>query len=182
VTVGTDPGAITDVDDFSVQLLAGTCPYDVNITITKIENPPEYALRHFLNGCDFGPSGIVFNVPVTITIPYAVTGAAGTPTPYWYDSRTGALSQEGITNIEVIEVTSSLHALRFDATHLTPFFAMLRSAGGGGGGSGGCALSRSKDGNIIEYFLPYGVLAFVMIVLKWRDRRYRTHSEKTPSK
>jgi len=182
VTIGTDPGAITDVDDFSIELLAGTCPYDVNITITEIANPPENALRYFLNGCDFGPSGIQFNVPVTITIPYAVTDTTGTPTAYWYNSRTGTLSQEGITNIEIIELSSSLHALRFDTTHLTPFFAMRGGVIGGGSGGGGCSLSRSQEGNIVEYFLPYGVLVLLMIVLKWRDRRHRAFSGKAPSK
>lgn len=182
VTVGTDPGAIADEDDFSVVLLAGTCPYDVNIVITEIENPPESVLQNILNGCDFGPSGLVFNVPVTMTIPYAVTGAAGTPTAYWYNSRTGALSLEGITNVEIIELTSSLHALRFDSTHLTPFFVMQRTAtGGGGGGGGGCALSSSKDESIFEYFLPYGSLAIVMMALRWRDRRSKKCSPKTSS-
>ena len=77
---------------------------------------------------------------------------------------------------------SSLHALRFDATHLTPYFVMLSGATGGGGGSGGggCALSHSQDGSIVEYCLPYGILVLFMIVLKWRDRRYKMNYEKTP--
>jgi len=186
VTIGTDPASITNVDDASVELFAGVCPYDVTITITKIENPPEDLLPGLLNGYDFGPSGLVFDVPVIITIPYAVTGAAGTPTPYWYDSRTHSLSQEGIdtNNTEIIERTSDIHALRFTTTHLTPFFVVLEdSPGGGGGGSGGggCALSHSQDGSIVEYFLPYGALALFMIILRWKDRRYRRSSGKALS-
>ena len=180
VTVGTDPANIAGVNDVSAELFAGVCPYDVDITITQIDNPPEYALRYFLNGYDFGPSGLTFNIPITMTIPYAVTDAAGTPTAYWYDSRTGTLSQDGITNIEVLTLDTNLHALQFKTTHLTPFFAMLTEStggGGGGGGGGGCSLSHYREGSAVEYFLPYGILALVMIVLKWRDRRYKINSE-----
>jgi len=193
-TVGTDPASITDADDVSVVVPAGACPYDVTISITKIENQHEYGSLPFLNGYDFGPSGMTFNTPVTITVPYAVTGDAGRPTVYWYDSRAwyNPLSQQGITNIETIAITSSLHALRFKTTHFTPFYILLGTAiytaaddtvsvsDGGGGGGGGCSLSHSQDGSILEYFLPYGALALFMFILKWRDRRYRKDFDKTP--
>jgi len=192
-TVGTDPGSITGVDDASVVLPAGACPYDATISITKIDNQSEYGSLPCLNGYDFGPSGITFNTPVTITIPYAVTGAAGTSTVYWYDSRSwyNPLSQQGITNIERIVITPSLHALRFKTTHFTPFYVVLGTAtdtvtdtisisDSGGGGGGGCSLSHSQDGSILEYFLPYGALALFMFILKRRDRRYRKDFGKTP--
>ena len=183
-TVGTDPASIIGVDDVSVVLPEGACPYDVTISITKIENQGEYSSLPCLNGYDFGPSGIAFNTPVTITIPYAVTDAAGTSTVYWYDSRAwyNPLSQQGITNIERIVITPSLHALRFKTTHFTPFYVLPGAAAdtvsdtaissGGGGGGGGCSLSHSQDGSILEYFLPYGALALFMFILKRRDRRY----------
>ena len=185
-TVGTDPGSITDVDDVSVVLPEGACPYDVTISITKIENQDEYGSLPCLNGYDFGPSGITFNTPVTLTIPYAVTGDAGTPTVYWYDSSAwyNPLSQQGITDVETIVITSSLHALRFKTIHFTPYFVLQGVAsvagsgssssggGGGGGGGGGCSLSHSQDGSILEYFLPYGALALFMFILKRRERRY----------
>jgi len=108
---------------------------------------------------------------------------------YWYDSRAwyNPLSQQGITNIEIIEITSSLHALRFKTTHFTPYYVLPGAAAdtiadtttetisisdGGGGGGGGCSLSHSQDGSILEYFLPYGALALFMFILKRRDRRY----------
>jgi len=183
-TVGTDPQSITDDEDVSVVVPAGACPYDVTISITRIVNPHEYGTLPFLNGYDFGPSGITFNTPVTVTIPYAVSGDDGTPTVYWYDSRAwyDPLSQQGITDIETIVITSSLHALRFKTTHFTPFYVLLGpaiatvadtvSSSSGGGGGGGCSLSHSQDGSILEYFLPYGALALCMIILKRRDRRY----------
>jgi hypothetical protein len=169
----------------------GACPYDVTISITKIENRNEFDSLPCLNGYDFGPSGIVFNTPVTITIPYTVTGDAGTPVVYWYDSRAfyNPLSQQGITNTQNIVITPSLHALRFKTTHFTPFYVLPGPAtdtvsdtnsDNGGGGGGGCSLSYSKDESILEYFLPYGVLALFMFILKRRDRRYRKDFDKTP--
>ena len=207
-TVGTDPASIIGVDDVSVVLPEGACPYDATISITKIENQGEYSSMPCLNGYDFGPSGIAFNTPVTITIPYTVTDAADTSTVYWYDSRAwyNPLSQQGITNIERIVITSSLHALRFKTTHFTPFYVLsgvvadaatdtdtasdttsdtvadtiISDGGGGGGGGGGCSLSHSQDGSILEYFLPYGALALFIFILKRRDRRYRKDFDKTP--
>ena len=126
-TVGTAPSSIADDEDVSVVVPAGACPYDVTISITKIENPHEYGTLPLLNGYDFGPSGITFNTPVTVTVPYTVTGDDGTPTVYWYDSRAwyDPLSQQGITDIETIVITSSLHALRFKTTHFTPFYVVM---------------------------------------------------------
>jgi hypothetical protein len=138
---------ITDVDDVSIRVFAGTCPYDVNTTITKIENPPENVLPRLLNGYDFAPSGIVFSRPVEITIPYVVTGAAGTPAAYWYNSRTGALGGNNKHRDHRGEFKSA--ALRFRTTHLTPFFADSRChrwgvRGGGGGGAAHYLIPRTK--------------------------------------
>jgi len=174
-TVGAEPASITGVDDVSIVLPAGACPYDVTITIAKIENPHDGTLP-LLNGYDFSPSGIVFSTPVTITMPYAVTGAAGVPMAYWYNSRTGDLSQQEITNIEVIVITPTLHALRFKTTHFTPFYALLGAAaagGGGGGGGGGCSVSPAGQSSILEMLVPCLGLAVVMAILKLRDARNR---------
>jgi len=175
-TVGTDPQAITTVDDVSVVVPAGACSYDVAITVTKIANLPEFAAP-CLGGYDFGPSGIQFSQPVTITIPYVFSGSDGSVTPYWFNSLTGALSQQGITDIQDIPISSSLHALSFKTTHFTAFY--LFAGGGaaaivsGGGGGGGCSVSASGEGNIVEYILPYIGLAVVMTILKMRDIRDR---------
>lgn len=182
-TVGTaDAQSINDVDDASIAIPAGASPYDVTVSITKVDNPQEFSLP-ILNGYEFSPSGLELNSPVTITIPFAVSSTAGTPTPYWYNSLTGTLSQQGIDNIEIIEPSSSLHALRFTTTHLTPYYALLGAvsastdssvsvSGSSGGGGGGCSLSSSRHGgSAIEYFLPYCALALIMLGLRLRDRR-----------
>ena len=174
-TVGTDPQAITTVDDVSIVVPAGACSYDVAITVTKIANLPAFAAP-CLGGYDFGPSGIQFSQPVTITIPYV--NVSGSATLYWFNSLTGALSQQGITDIQDIPISSSLHALSFKTTHFTAFYLFV--GGGttaaivsGGGGGGGCSVSASGEGNIVEYILPYIVLAVVMAILKMRDARDR---------
>jgi len=119
----------------------------------------------------------VFNTPVTITMPYAVTGAAGVPTAYWYNSRTGDLSQQEITDVEVIVITPTLHAMRYKTTHFTPFYVAAAAAaaggGGGGGGGGGCSVSPAGQGSILEMLVPCLGLAVVMAILKLRDARNR---------
>ena len=141
-TVGnSDIQNISNVDDVSIAVPAGASPYDVTVSIRKIDNPHDYVLP-LLNEYEFSPSGLTFSSPVTITIPYAVSASAGTPTAYWYNSATGTLSQQEINDIQIIEVTSSLHALRFTTTHLTPYCALLASPtdpgdGGGDGDTGG---------------------------------------------
>jgi len=175
--VGTDPNAITAADDVSVMVPAGACPYDVTISITKIENPPEFAVRR-LSSYDFGPSGIEFSEPVTITIAYAVSASDNTPTAYWYDSLTGALSQQGITDVQTLVLSPSLHALRFKTTHFTPFYVAAAAAaatagGGGGGGGGGCSMSPTGGGNIMEFLAPYIALVVMMAIVKRRDAKNR---------
>ncbi|MBA7670002.1 hypothetical protein ES703_78144 [subsurface metagenome] len=185
--VGTDPPAITTLDDVSVVVPAGACSYDVTITLTKIANLPAFAAP-CLGGYDFGPSGIQFSQPVTITIPYVFSGSDGSAKPYWFNSLTGALSQQGITDIQDIPISSSLHALSFKTTHFTAFF-LLAGGGtsaaivvGGGGGGGGCSVSSSGEGNIVEFILPYIGLAVVMAILKMRDVRYRKARNMTTGK
>ncbi len=143
-TIGTGKTRdIRDVDDVSIAIPAGACPYDLTISINRIINPHNCDLP-CLSGYDFSPSGVEFNSPVTITIPYAVSSTAGTPAAYWYDSRTGTASRQGIENVEIIELSSDLHALRFTTTHLTPYYALLEvTTDTGSGGKGG----RNKDNN-----------------------------------
>jgi hypothetical protein len=154
-TVGiSDVQNITSVDDVSIVVPAGAAPYDVTISIARRGNAHDYALP-LLNEYEFSPSGVKFNSPVTITIPYAVSNTAGTPTAYWYDAATGMVSQQDIQNSQIIQLTSSLHALSFTTTHLTPYCALLGAAtdpGDGGGdsdtgGDSGNGNSQKGKGN-----------------------------------
>jgi len=109
-------------------------------------------------------------VPVTIVIAYEPAGDDMSYTAYWYNPLSGTLSQDGITNIETIKLSSSLWALRFNTTHFTQFFVGGGLSMGGGGGGGGCSLSSNNEGNILDFALPYLVLAVVIVVLRIRDR------------
>jgi len=95
--------------------------------------------------------------------------------PYWFNSLTGTLSQQGITNIRDIVISSTLHAVSFETMHFTPFYLLEGGATvtlGGGGGGGGCSVSSGSEGNIVDFILPYVALTLFMLILKWRDRRY----------
>ena len=173
--IGVDPQAITDVDDVSIVLPAGACLYDVDISIVTILNQQVFATPCY-GSYDFGPSGIQFNQPVMITIPYIYADSNGTTVPYWFNSLTGTLSQQGITNVRDIVISPTLHAVSFETTHFTPFYLLGGDAAvvlSGGGGGGGCSVSAGNEGNIVEFVLPYIVLFVVMAIIKKRDARYR---------
>jgi hypothetical protein len=171
-TVGpTSPAAVGDV---SVTVAAGACPYDVIVSISEMENPPTVSSDAVLV-YEFGPSGLQFTEPVTITIPYAVADFPnGVPTLYWYDAQTGGLTQQGITAIETIEISETIRAVRFKTTHFTPYGLFDTGAGGGGsgGGGGGCALAPTgRQEDFTGFLLPYLVIAVAMAILKQRDRQ-----------
>jgi hypothetical protein len=180
VTIGTDPASIDDVDDVSVAVPAGACPYDVTITITELDNLPELPPGGIGISYDLAPSGLEFSSPVTITIPHAASDCPGLPIyrAYWYDPLIGGWGPVGGIPATHIEISPTLHAVTFETTHFTHYGvgATASGGGGGGGGGGGCSLSRSHDGSIVEYFLPYGALILIMFIIKWRDRRYRGSS------
>jgi len=169
-TVGTEPEAINAIDDVSVVVPAGASSCDIKITISTINNPQAFAME-CLGGYDFGPSGIEFNKPVTVTIPYNVSDSSASTSAYWYNSLTGALSQQGITNVEDIVVSPTLHALRFETTHFTQFYLLLGSGTAAAGGGGGCSVSPDNQGSIAEFLLPYIGLTVMMVIMRLIDVR-----------
>ena len=172
-TVGTEPASISSIDDVSAEFPPGAYLCDVKVTISRIRNPhkPPSNNRTFLY--EYGPSGTTFSEPVTITIPYNATTLVSSPSAYWYNPLTGLYSQEGITDVEVIQISSGLYALRFKTTHFSIFGGGGPFAFGGGGGGGGCSMSPNSQDSIAELLLPYIGLAVAMVVLKLRDRRKR---------
>ena len=180
-TVGTQPATASSADDVSIIVPAGAYSCDIKITISRVKNPPKFTLDRFSIPYDFGPSGINFDQPVTITIPYEVLASGNSPSAYWYNSLTGTHSQQGITDVESIVISPTLHAVRFKTTHFTQFFVGGSSSGGsssvsggGGGGGGGCSMSRNQQGSLPEFLLPYIVLSVVMVIIRYRDARNRT--------
>jgi len=175
-TVGTMRNAIQSVDDVSAEVPQGAYLCDVKVTVSKIKNPQKTPSNNRTFLYEFGPSGTTFSKPVTITIPYNATTLVSSPSAYWYNLLTGLYSQEGITDVEVIQISSGLYALRFKTTHFSIFggggsFGGI--FGGGGGGGGGCSMSSNSQDSIAELLLPYIGLAVAMVLLKLRDRRKR---------
>jgi hypothetical protein len=174
-TIGA--ASVAQLGDVSVVIPAGACPQDVVVSITPIQNPQPNSAAEVLP-YDFGPSGLAFSQPATITIPYAASAFGGNPpVPGWYDARTGTVSQQGIADVQTLNISSSIRALRFKATHFTPYVllpASTTSAGASGGGGGGCSLSAQKEGDPLAYFIPYVALAVVMGILRRRDTARRS--------
>ncbi|MBW8042178.1 MAG: hypothetical protein FVQ85_19565 [Planctomycetes bacterium] len=170
--IGTPFGSINDTDDVSVEIPAGAYLSDITITISKIRNPqkPPSNNRTFLY--EFGPSGTTFSEPVTITIPYNATTLVSSPSVYWYNPLMGLYSQEGITDVEIIQISSGLYALRFKTTHFS-IFGGGGPFGGDGGffGGGGCSMSLDSQASAVELLLPYVGLAVALGALNVRDRR-----------
>jgi hypothetical protein len=187
--VGTPPDEIDDVSDISVQVPAGAFWSDVNLTITRVDNPPS-ASSSLLDvaSYEFGPSSErEFALPVTITLPYAVADASASRSVYWYNPQIGALSQSGISNVEDIVISSTLRAMRFRTTHFSQYITGTQPPTDPkepvDDSTGGCSLSRynhsNTPANIIGYFLPY--LAFVMLILVLKQRDIHATSRFTES-
>ncbi|MHC4517824.1 MAG: putative Ig domain-containing protein [Planctomycetota bacterium] len=179
-TIGPDPATIDEPDDVSIIVPPGACQSDVRVTISEILNPHAMPAE-CLGSYDFGPSGIEFDQPVTVTIPYRFSGDGSSAKPYWYDSLTGALSQIGITDVENIVIATDLNALRFKTTHPTPFYLVagdtdsseVSDSFGSSSSPGGCSVSPTGSGSPKESLVPYGLIAMVMVALRRRDRRRR---------
>ena len=173
-TIGPAPATITKAGDVSIVVPAGACQSDVRVTISEILNPL-ISPGDCLGSYDFGPSGIEFDEPVTVTIPYQVAGNRRAKA-YWYNALTGALSQQGITDIENITVSGNLHALRFKTTHFTPYYLVASDSdivafSSSGGGGGGCSMSATGDGSPGHLLVPFAIVFVAMAVLRRRDRR-----------
>ncbi len=170
-TVGTPPENIKTLEDVSVVIPAQACPFNATISVRRIRNPQGYATES-LRVYDFGPSGLTFSQPVTITIPYPSRGT-GKVRAFWFDSAVGAFTDQGVTNVEDVTITPSLHALRFNTTHFTPYLISeeVPGAAGGGGGGGGCSLSAGGQEDVTAYFVPYILAVLVLVGLTLRDKR-----------
>jgi len=170
-TVGTPPAQVAGAQDVSVVVPPGALASDLEISISDLENTPAPSLD-YVAAYDFGPSGVEFREPVTVTIPYTLADGGAEPVPYWYDPVTETLSQEGITDIRRVAVSGDLRVLTFKTTHFTLYFAAqgVTYAQGGSGG-GGCSVAPAADGQALEFMIPYTGLAVAMAGLRLRDRR-----------
>jgi hypothetical protein len=171
---GVPEGHLRSPGDISIKVPPRAFPCDVIINASVIKNPQRFGSKKSLGHFEFGPSGIQFGVPITITIAYAPLGVPAEV--YWYDPGTGLFKQDGITNVTIIE-KETVHLVRFKTRHFTPFYlfggAAAAAVGGGGGGGGGCAVSANGQGKVIEYMLPYFFYIAVLLIIKIKDSRNR---------
>lgn len=176
--------ATTDVDIAGAEVVVPSQFMDASATvsITKVENaPPMDNDQQVPKVIDFGPSGITFNKPATIKIPYSAAdlSAAGISDArrlriFYYNLKTLmweklAVSQvdttNGVVSAEVGhfslyglsdggDISSTAYAATSDTSGVT--------SGGGGGGGGGCFIATACYGS---YDHPY-----VKILRAYRDK------------
>ncbi len=169
----------SDVGDVSVVIPPSAASQDTTVAIKEVENPPAVPASGVLS-YEFSPSGLEFGQPVTITIPYRIADLGDEPpTPLWYDSQTGSLSQRGITDIEHLVLSPTVEAIRFKTTHFTPYYlvstASIDEITAGSGGGGGCSLSSGHaTSDPFGYFIPYLLVVGIVTALRLRDARRRT--------
>jgi hypothetical protein len=166
---GVPEGHLRNPGDISIKVPPRAFPCDTWIKASRIRNTQRFGTRESVGQFEFGPSGIQFGVPITITIAYEPLGAP--VKVYWYDPVTDELRQDGITNVTHIE-RETVHLVRFKTRHFTPFYLFEGSAAaGGGGGGGGCSMSPYGQGSIIEFLLPYTAIVIALLAIRWMDAR-----------
>jgi len=166
---GVPEGHLRNPGDISIKVPPRAFPCDTWVNASRIRNTQRFGTRESVDQFEFGPSGIQFGVPITITIAYEPLGAP--VEVYWYDPNTDALRQDGITNVTHIE-KPTVDLVRFKTRHFTPFYLFEGSAAaGGGGGGGGCSMSPYGQGSVIEFLLPYTAIVIALLAIRRMDAR-----------
>ena len=162
-------GAVTvrsaTVENLQVQIPADALPEGItatDISVAEVSNPREPPAGGFGMAYSLGPSGVVFNSPVTIRIPLADDAPVySTYLVYRYDAGIGCWTQEGIHNPATKVADGSYLEVQVD--HFTVLMAGGGTVNGDGAGGGGCALSPWTNTGPMEVVLPF--VAFVLVLL-----------------
>ncbi len=189
VQINESTNDIDDADDVRIEIPAGALQVDTTVKIRKLNNPPDLPPGAFGVYYEFSPSGLEFLQPVTITIPHKAADCPGHSAynVYFYDpsvlppglpwSRDGITNVKHVTDLQDTSLPADVHIIRFDTTHFTAFGVGGSvpgvAGGGGGGGGGGCSVSAGREGNIVEFLLPYIGFVIVLVILTVRDARVR---------
>ncbi|MGE5295271.1 MAG: putative Ig domain-containing protein, partial [Solirubrobacterales bacterium] len=172
-TIGVNPSTIAKTGDVSIVVPAGACQIDLRVTISEIQNPL-ISSTDCLGSYDFGPSGIEFAEPVTVTIPYQVAAGSRRARAYWYNSLTGALSQQGITEVSDLTISGNLYALQFKTTHFTPYYLVASDSdvvASSSNDGGGCSMSATGGGSPKHLLVPYAIVVVFLAILRRKDRK-----------
>jgi len=162
-------GAVTvrsaTAENLQVQIPAGALPEGMaatDISMAEVSNPPELPTGGFGKAYSLGPSGVVFNSPVTIRMPLADNApACSIYLVYHYDAGTGAWTQAGIHNPAAKAADGSYLQVQVD--HFSTFAASGVTIYGYGCGGGAHALSRWNKGGPVEVILPFVTLVLVLL-------------------
>ncbi len=169
---GVPEGHLRNPGDISIKVPPRAFPCDLWINTSTIKNTRKFGSRKSVSQYEFGPSGIQFGVPITITIAYEPLGSP--VEVYWYDPVTDTFRQDGITNVTHIE-RETVDLVRFKTRHFTPYYLIegdtTAAVGGGGGGGGGCSMSPYGQGSVIEFLLPYTAIVIALLAIRWMDTR-----------
>lgn len=184
VTEVNDVYTVQSVTDPNLQVVVSddALPEDIapdDITISEVSNMPEVppSLGGFGLVYDFGPSGTVFDEPVTIRVPLDPDAPVYTVyNVYRYDpgdltSPQFPWTEEGIHN----PATKSLDGtyLEVEVDHFSVYGTGGYVAYGGGGGGGGCALAPWSDAGPMEFILPFVLFAAILSIATAVDLRRR---------
>ena len=128
--VGPEGGTVTDSRGASVEIPAGALAEATTITIATYENPSGIYSRHgvtpFTGGADFGPDGIEFLKPVTITLPTERKMVPGQTQPlFMQNPDTGAWEMTGFT----LTAADGGYSATAEVTHFTPYVSSLLPPG-----------------------------------------------------
>ena len=128
--VGPDGGTVTDSRGASVVIPEGALAEETTITIATYEDGSGIYSRHgvtpFTGGADFGPDGIEFLKPVTITLPSSQKMVPGQTQPlFMQNPATGAWDMTGFT----LTAAADGYSATAEVTHFTPYVSSLLPPG-----------------------------------------------------
>jgi hypothetical protein len=139
-TIGPGGGSVADGGGASITIPSGALDKEHEIKVSTYaksdECPnPTGSVPHFIGGAKFEPSGLEFNVPVTVTIPSNQNLTPGSQFPLflWNESRSGWEQTEFIAT-----VSADGNSFSAEITHFSVF--------GGFGGMSGDGIFGEIDG------------------------------------
>jgi len=158
----------------AVEIPPGALRQDCTINIGAVTNPPALGARTRAVGrvTEFGPSGMIFSMPIVIKLPYtaAALKQARVADPaelevFYYDTTILSWVKVEILSIDTVNQLVSIETSHFSMYTIGASVADAAavdssdSSGGGGGGGGGCFISSAAQR------LPWQAMAILAILL-----------------